>query len=92
MIQSFADAETESPFRYNTIRRFKAFERVALRKLMQLDQAESVEELRVPPGNRLEKLHGHREGQWSLRINDLWRLCFQWRADGAHRVEIVDYH
>jgi toxin HigB-1 len=63
-----------------------------LRKLVVLDAAESVEDLRSPPGNRLEKLRGDREGQHSIRVNDQWRICFTWTDGGAHHVEIVDYH
>jgi proteic killer suppression protein len=66
--------------------------RTALRKLRMLNRAESLQDLRVPPGNRLEALKGEREGQHSLRINDQWRICFIWREDGAYNVEIVDYH
>jgi len=66
--------------------------RPALRKLQYLDQASAVEDLRAPPGNRLEKLHGDREGQWNLRINDQGRLCFRWEDGAAWDVEIVDYH
>jgi proteic killer suppression protein len=65
---------------------------VALRKLVQLDAAASLADLRVPPGNRLEQLPGNRAGQHSIRINDQWRICFLWRENGAHDVEIVDYH
>ena len=63
-----------------------------LRKLVALDAAEALEDLRVPPGNRLEKLKGRRSGQYSIRINDQWRVCFGWKDGGAHDVEIVDYH
>jgi toxin HigB-1 len=65
---------------------------MALRKLIMLDAAESLDDLRVPPGNRLEKLSGKRTGQRSIRINDQWRICFEWRDGDAHQVEIVDYH
>jgi len=67
-------------------------QRVALRKLRMLDAAESLDDLRVPPGNRLERLRGDRQGQHSIRINDQWRICFRWRGGDAHDVEIVDYH
>ena len=67
-------------------------QRVALRRLRQLDAAMALDDLRVPPGNRLEKLRGKREGQFSMRINDQWRLCFRWREGDAYDVEIVDYH
>lgn len=63
-----------------------------LRKLVALDAAETLDDLRVPPGNRLERLHGHRDGQHSIRVNDQWRVCFRWRDGNAHDVEIVDYH
>ncbi len=66
--------------------------RIAQRKLARLNRVTSVEELRVPPGNRLEKLSGDREGQWSIRINDQWRVCFEWRDGNAWEVKIVDYH
>jgi len=92
MIRSFASKDTESLFRYERVSRFRGFEPAALRKLIQLDKVDSLQELGVPPGNRLEKLKGDRAGQWSIRINDRWRLCFQWQSDGAHQVEIVDYH
>jgi toxin HigB-1 len=65
---------------------------MALRKLVMLDAAESLDDLRVPPGNRLEKLSGKRAGQHSIRINDQWRICFEWRDGDAHQFEIVDYH
>ena len=92
MIHSFADRNTQSLFRYNCPQRFRNIGRIAIRKLIQLDKALSIDDLRTPPGNRLEKLRGDREGQWSIRINDQWRLCFEWRDDGAHHVEITDYH
>ena len=74
------------------MRRFTNFERVALRKLRQLQVAEKLSDLKVPPGNRLEPLKGKRKGQHSIRINDQFRLCFRWTAAGAVNVEIVDYH
>jgi proteic killer suppression protein len=92
MIHSFADKDTEDLYRYNTVVRYRGFERVALRKLIQLAKAENLNDLRLPPGNRLERLQGDRYRQWSIRINGQWRLCFEWRDDGPHRVEIVDYH
>ena len=67
-------------------------QRVALRKLRMLDAAESLDDMRVPPGNRLERLRGDRQGQHSIRINDQWRICFRWRGGDAYEVEIVDYH
>lgn len=92
MIRSFADKDTEKLASGQVVRRFAAFERVALRKLRQLQVAESLEDLRVPPGNHLEKLLGRREGLMSIRINDQWRICFRWTAAGPVDVEIVDYH
>lgn len=92
MILSFADADTRALAEGNPVRRFAAFERVARRKLRQLEIAGRLEDLRIPPGNHLEKLRGDREGQMSIRINDKWRLCFTWTSSGAHSVEIVDYH
>jgi toxin HigB-1 len=91
MIESFADRDTEHLFRDEAVRRFQAIERQARRKLLQLDAADELSDLRVPPGNRLEALSGDRRGQHSIRINDRWRICFRWH-NGAHEVEIVDYH
>ncbi len=91
VIRSFADRDTERLFGDTAVRRFGAIERVARRKLQLLDAASRLEDLRVPPGNRLETLRGNRSGQYSIRINDQWRLCFRWDG-GAHDVEIVDYH
>ena len=92
MIKSFSDVDTETLFRLGRVRRFINIERPALRKLKQLDLARSLDDLRVPPANRLEKLSGNRDGQWSVRINDQFRICFRWTAGGAEDVEIVDYH
>ena len=72
--------------------RFQAIERVARRKLLYLHAARRLEDLRVPPGNRIEALKGDRSGQHSIRVNDQWRICFVWRDSEAHNVEIVDYH
>lgn len=91
MIRSFRDRHTERLYNGETIRAFQAFERVALRKLDMLNSASGLEDLRSPPGNRLESLRGDRRGQHSIRINDQWRICFVW-DDGAESVEIVDYH
>jgi proteic killer suppression protein len=92
MIRSFADTETEKLFRRERVRKLpQDIQRTALRKLAQLDAAIALEDLRVPPGNRLEALTGDRAGQHSIRINDQWRVCFVWAADGAESVEIVDY-
>lgn len=92
MIQSFADEETERIFNRIHSRKFAAIERVAFRKLRQMWNVDRVELLNEPPGNRLEKLRGDRTGQWSIRINDQWRICFEWRDGDAYQVEIVDYH
>ncbi len=93
MIRGFRDRETERLFRREPVRKLPAdVRRVALRKLVLLDAAESLEDLRVPRGNRLEKLTGDRAGQHSIRINDQWRVCFRWKEGDAEDVEIVDYH
>jgi toxin HigB-1 len=93
MIRSFADRDTERLFGREAVRRFPAsLQRVMLRKLVVVDAAEALHDLRSPPGNRLEKLHGDRAGQHSIRINDQWRICFRWKDGDAHQVEIVDYH
>ncbi|MES2258213.1 MAG: type II toxin-antitoxin system RelE/ParE family toxin [Pseudomonadota bacterium] len=92
MIISFACDETEALFNSHIVRRFKNIERVARRKLLQLHAAGELNSLRIPPGNMLEALSGNRKGQHSIRINDQWRVCFKWKLDGAHDVEIVDYH
>ena len=93
MIRSFRSRETEALFRGEKVAApFRAFARVARRKLDMIDYAEELADLRVPPGNRLEALQGDRRGQHSIRINGQWRICFIWRDDGAHAVEIVDYH
>ena len=92
MIVSFADKRTERLFRLERVREFQAFERPAVRKLAMLDAAVTVEDLLVPPGNRLERLVGDRAGQWSIRINGQWRVCFRWHGGDAHDVEICDYH
>ena len=91
-IQSFSCTETESLYHGNRVARWVNIERAALRKLTQLAVSSRLEDLRVPPGNRLEALRGSRKGQHSIRINDQWRVCFVWADDGAHSVEIVDYH
>ena len=90
-IKSFKCADTESLFNLGRVRRFVNIERPALRKLKQLDLARRIEDMRAPPGNRLEALKGDRAGQWSVRVNDQFRICFRWN-DGAEDVEIVDYH
>ena len=92
MIRSFRNAATARLFEDQDVPRFRAIERQARRKLMLLDGAGKLDDLRQPPGNRLEALKGDRRGQHSIRINDQWRICFEWRDDGAEMVEIVDYH
>ena len=93
MIRSFRCPETEAIFARRHSRRFPAgTQRVALRKLLILDAASNLGDLRIPPGNRPEKMTGDRRGQHSIRINDQWRICFRWRNGDAHAVEIVDYH
>lgn len=92
MIESFRCADTEALSNGRKVRRFINFERNALRKLRQLQVAEKLSDLKVPPGNRLERLKGKRKGQYSIRINDQFRLCFRWTSAGASDVEIVDYH
>jgi proteic killer suppression protein len=93
MIRSFRDAEAERLFNRIPSRRLATdVLRAALRKLLMLDAVESLQDLRVPPGNRLERLSGDREGQHSIRINQRWRICFRWRAGDAYDVEIVDDH
>ena len=91
MIKSFRCGDTEALAADQRVRRFVAIERVARRKLEMLASATRLDDLRVPPGNRLEALKGDRKGQHSIRINDQWRICFVW-SDGAEDVEIVDYH
>ena len=92
MILSYKCADTKSLAEGYRIKRFEKFERVALRKIRQLQIAENLEDLKVPPGNRLEALKGERSGQHSIRINDQFRICFLWTEAGAKDVEIVDYH
>jgi proteic killer suppression protein len=93
MIRSFADRETERLFARTPGRRFPPeLHRVMLRKLLQLDAAERLDDLRIPPGNRLEALKKDRKGQHSIRVNDQWRVCFRWDDGDAYEVEIVDYH
>ncbi|MFY9790702.1 MAG: type II toxin-antitoxin system RelE/ParE family toxin [Candidatus Sulfotelmatobacter sp.] len=92
MIKSFRCAETERLHCRQRSRRFQAFEQIARRKLRQLDSATELRDLASPPGNRLESLHAERKGQYSVRINDQFRICFHWRDGNAYEVEIVDYH
>ena len=93
MIRSFGDKETERIWRQEMSKKLPpAMQGVALRKLFMLAHAQRIDDLRVPPANRLEKLKGKRDGLHSIRINDQWRMCFRWEDDGAHDVSIVDYH
>lgn len=92
MIKSFADTDTRDLAEDRRVSRFEAIERPARRKLAILDAAPSLDSLRVPPGNRLEALRGDRVGQYSIRINDQWRVCFRWIDGEPHDVEICDYH
>ena len=92
MILSFKDSDSCELYEQGDNRRFHAIARVALRKFDMLAAATRIETLRVPPGNRLEQLHGNRKGQWSIRINDQWRICFIWNGSNAEQVEITDYH
>lgn len=92
MIKSFKCIATEQLHSGKRIARFVNIERVAVRKLKQLQLARRLDDMRVPPGNRLELLSGDREGQWSIRINDQWRVCFKFEEGNAFDVEIVDYH
>jgi proteic killer suppression protein len=93
VIRSFADRDTERLWAREPVRRFPPdLRRIMLRKLGLVDGAVHLEDLRIPPGNRLEKLRGDRAGQHSIRINDQWRICFRWGDGNADNVEIVDYH
>lgn len=92
MIVSFRDADTEALAAGQNVSRFHSIQNVARRKLRQLQIAGRLDDLRVPPGNRLEALKGDRAGQYSIRVNDQYRICFRWTAAGAADVEIVDYH
>ena len=93
MIKSFKDSETEKIYNLTRSRKLaQDIQQVALRKLRMLNNAKTINDLRIPPANRLEKLIGNRAGQYSIRINDQWRICFDWQEDNAYNVEIVDYH
>lgn len=92
MIQTFKDRSTERLFHGERVRQFEGFSRQADKRLRLLDAADTLEALRRLPSNRLETLRGDRQGQYSIRINQQWRVCFEWYEDGPHNVEIVDYH
>ena len=93
MIKSFADKATAAVFDGQFVRKLpQEIQGIARRKLKLIDATSKIEELRLPPGNRLEQLSGNRAGQWSIRINDQWRICFRWTAAGPEDVEIADYH
>jgi len=92
MIRSFKCEFTEALSKGNRVKKFVNIAKVARRKLRQLEIANRLEDLKVPPGNHLEALKGNRSGQYSIRINDQWRVCFRWTEGGAEDVEIVDYH
>jgi proteic killer suppression protein len=92
MIRGFRDKKTERFFSGDIVKDFSSFRKVAERKLTMLDNASDLKDLLSPAGNRLERLRGDRAGQHSIRINDQWRICFLWKADGPYEVEITDYH
>ncbi len=93
MIKTFKDAETQKINQRERSRKLPAdIQQVALRKLRMINNAININDLRIPPANRLEKLSGSRAGQYSIRINDQWRICFEWRGSDAFNVEITDYH
>ena len=92
MIGSFKDEETRRIYLREKTRRFHSLARVILRKLLQIEASIELDKLRVPPGNRLELLHGDREGQHSIRVNDQFRICFEWRDGYAYDIEVTDYH
>lgn len=93
MLRSFADQDTERVWRRERARRLDpTTQRAALRKLLILDAADALDDVRIPPGNRLEKLRGDRAGQYSIRVNRQWRICFRWTTAGPEDVEVVDYH
>lgn len=93
MIRSFGDTTTERIWSRRFVKAMdRNLQRIALRKLAMLDAAEVLDDLRVPPGNKLEALKGNRKGQYSIRVNDQWRICFRWTTAGPEHVEIVDYH
>ena len=93
MIKSFRDRDSERIFKRQRVKQYSlSIQKLAQRKLNLIDGAEIIEDLRIPPGNRLEKLLGSRKGQYSIRVNDQWRICFRWKSGQATDVEIIDYH
>lgn len=93
MIKSFRDKETEKVYgRERSAKLPSDIQQIALRKLRMINNAQNINDLRIPPSNRLEKLSGDRAGQYSIRINDQWRICFVWKDNNAYYVEITDYH
>ncbi len=92
MIRTFRDKDTQALYEGRRVRRFQGFAAQAERRLQILDSATRLQDLAALPSNRLEALSGNRDGQYSIRINQQWRICFEWREDGAYNVEIVDYH
>lgn len=92
MIRTFRCKKTEKLFKDCLVREFSSFQQQARKKLLMLNAAKILKDLEVPPGNRLEKLVGNRSGQYSIRINDQWRICFEWDNGAATNVEIIDYH
>lgn len=92
MIRSFHDKDTEALYEGRNVRKFQAFRKQAERRMQILDSAAAIEDLMLLPSNRFEALSGDRKGQYSIRINEQWRICFEWREDGPHSVEIADYH
>ena len=93
MIKTFGDKETEKILKGNYSRKFPTkIQPVGRRKLRMINNAQEIEDLRIPPGNKLEKLKGNLEGYWSIRINNQWRIIFEWTSNDAYRVQIIDYH
>jgi len=92
VIRSFRDKDTEAIFQQRRVRKYQQIASVALRRLVQIDSAEELRDLASPPANRLELLKGNRAGQYSVRINDQYRICFRWKNGHAYEVEIADYH
>ena len=92
MIKSFKCKETQGILERRHSKKFGSFQEVALRKLLMIEISSSLDDMRIPPANKLEKLKGNRSGQYSIRINNQWRICFEWREGHAFKVEIVDYH